>query len=188
MLVSSIPGISQPFANYNNETDTIYKSAGSAHEPTNAEYDEVLITLNVPRIGSIEMSAIVYREIVYLSVKELFDYLKIRNTVSADQRTLEGFFINPTATYSINKSWNQIIYQDKKYELQPSDIVVTATGIYLRSEFFGRVFGLNCQFNFRSLTVNLSTSVELPALKEMKLETIHKNISQLKNEKKLIRY
>ncbi len=184
MLLSSLPGFSQPFANYTYETDTIYKSSGSAHEPTNAEYDEVLITLNVPRIGSIEMSAIVYREIAYLSVKELFDYLKIRNTVSADQRTVEGFFINPTATYSINKSWNQIIYQGKKYELLPSDIVVTATGLYLRSEFFGRVFGLNCQFNFRSLTVNLTTSIELPALKEMKLETIHKNISQLKNEKK----
>ena len=184
LLISSLPGNSQPIAAYNNETDTIYKSKSSTHEPTSAEYDEVLITLNVPRIGSIEMSAIVYREIVYLSVKELFDYLKIRNTVSADLRSVEGFFINPTATYSINKSWNQIIYQEKKYELQPSDIVVTATGLYLRSEFFGRVFGLNCQFNFRSLTVNLSTSVELPALKEMKLETIHKNISHLKNEKK----
>ena len=183
LMVNSLPGFSQPMANYTNETDTIYKSAGSGHEPTNAEYDEVLITLNVPRIGSIEMTAVIYREIVYLSVKELFDYLKIRNTVSADQRTVEGYFINPTATYSINKTWNQIIYQGKKYELQPSDIVVTGTGLYLRSDFFGRVFGLSCQFNFRSLTVNLSTNVELPALKEMKLETIRKNMSQLKNEK-----
>ena len=184
MLVNSFSGISQPFAAYNKVEDTLYKSTGSIHEPTKSEYDEILVTLNVPRIGSIEMAAVVYHEIVYLSVKELFDFLKIRNTVSPDLRTVQGFFINPAATYSINKSWNQIIYEGKKYELQPSDMVVTETALYLKSAFFGQVFGLNCQFNFRSLSVNLLTSIELPALREMKQASMHKNMSQLKNEKK----
>jgi hypothetical protein len=184
MLVNSSTGFSQPFAAYNKVTDTIYKSTGSAHEPTNTEYDEVLITLNVPRIGSIEIPAIVYQETIYLPVKELFDYLKIKNTISSDLRSVNGFFINPAATYSINKSWNQIIYEAKKYELQPSDIVVTESNLYLKSGLFGQVFGLDCKFNFRSLTVNLLTTIELPALREMKLETMHKNMSQLKNEKK----
>ena len=184
MLVNSFTALSQPFANYNKQTDTVYKSASPEHEPTNTEYDEVLITLNVPRIGSVEIPAVIYGETVYLPVKVLFDYLKIRNTISSDLRSVEGFFITPNATYSINKSWNQIIYAGKKYELKPSDIVVTETGLYLKSIFFGQVFGLNCQFNFRSLTINLSTIIELPALREMKLEAMHKNMSQLKNEKK----
>jgi len=184
LVLFSYTGFAQPYASYNKQTDTVYQSTSPDHEPTNTEYDEVLITLNVARIGSLEIPAVVFEQTAYLPVKILFDYLKIRNTTSADLRTVEGFFITPGANYSINKSWNQIIYGGKKYELKPSDIIVTETGLYLRSAFFGQVFGLYCQFNFRSLMVNLTTSVELPALREMKLETMHKNLSLLKNEKK----
>jgi hypothetical protein len=184
LITSAFTGLSQPFATYNKQTDTIYQSTSSSYEPSEAEYDEVLITLNVARIGSIEIPAIVYKETAYLPVKQIFDYLKIWNTLSADLRSVDGFFINPGAPYSINKSWNLVTYAGKKYQLQPSDMILTETALYLRTDFFGQVFGLNCQFSFRSLTVNLTTTVELPALREMKMETMHKNMSLLKNEKK----
>jgi hypothetical protein len=169
----------QPF-NDLKQKDTVYFS----HEPQNGEYDEILITVNVPRIGSMELSAVIYEEVAYLPVKELFDFLKIKNTVSADLKSVEGFFIDPRATYLINKEKNELIYNGKNWSLQPGDIVVTETGLYLRSGLFGLVFGLNCQFNFRNLAVNLVTNIELPALKEMKLEAMRKNLSQLKGEKK----
>ena len=38
-------------------------------------FDEVSITLNVQRIGSSEVSAIVRDQVVYLPVKEIFDFL-----------------------------------------------------------------------------------------------------------------
>ena len=184
LLLGTVMAYAQPYAAYTKQTDTLYQSISSTHEPGADEYDEVLITVNVARIGSIEMPAVVYKEAAYLPVKLLFDYLKIWNTTSSDLRLVEGFFINPATKYSINKSWNQIIYDNKKFQLQPSDIIVNENGLYLKSGFFGQVFGLYCNFSFRSLTVNLSTAVELPALREMKLETMHKNLSQLKNEKK----
>lgn len=174
----------QPYAPHSRIPDTSYVSTSSAHEPGQGEYDEVLIIVSVPRIGTVELPAVIFGEKVYLPVKQLFDYLKIWNTISADLRTVEGFFINPASTYSINKSWNQVSYAGKKYQLQSSDMILTETGLYLRSDYFGLVFGLNCQFNFRSLTVNLTTTVELPALREMKMESLHKNLSQLKNERK----
>lgn len=183
-LLISQTGLAQPYTNYAKQTDTTYTSASSTHEPDPGEYDEVLIIVNVPRIGIVELPAVIYQEKAYLPVKQLFDYLKIWNTVSSDLRTIEGFFINPSATYSINKTWNLVTYSGKKYQLQSSDMILTETGIYLKSDFFGQIFGLNCQFNFRSLTVNLITTVELPALREMKLEAMHKNLSQLKNERK----
>ncbi len=169
-------------APYNKIPDTSY--GVSKHEPISNEYDEILITLNVPRIGSIEIPAVIYGETSYLPVKELFDFLKIRNVVAADLQSVEGFFIDPRATYNINKSSNEIIYDGKKYELQPSDIIITESGFYLKSVYFGQVFGLDCQFSFRSLSVTLITSIELPAIREMKLETMHRNLSQLKGEKK----
>jgi len=165
-------------------TDITYQKTAARPEPISSDYDEILIILNVPRIGSIEIPAVIYQEIVYLPVKEFFDFLKIRNTSASDLSSVEGFFINPNATYSIDKSQNQIVYEGKKYELQSSDIIITSSGLYLNAFQFGRVFGLNCQFNFRSLSVNLVTGIELPALREMKLEAMHRNLNVLKGEKK----
>lgn len=179
ILCSEIKLYAQPFAEIK-QKDTVYFS----HEPRLGEYDEILITLNVPRIGNMEISAVIYEEVAYLPVKELFDFLKIKNTVSADLHSVEGFFIDPKATYLIDKAKNELTYNGKNWSLQPGDIVVTETGLYLRSGLFGPVFGLNCHFNFRNLAVNLVTNIELPALKEMKLEAMRKNLSQLKGEKK----
>jgi hypothetical protein len=46
-------------------------SASTGIEPLPGDYDEILITLYVPRIGSIEMPAVIYKETAYLPVKEL---------------------------------------------------------------------------------------------------------------------
>jgi hypothetical protein len=145
----------QPFA----ETK-ISDTVSFKHEPQSGEYDEILITLNVPRIGSIEISAVIYEETAYLPVRELFDFLKIKNTASADLKSVDGFFIDPKATYRIDKTSSQIIYNNKTWSLAPGDIVITETGLYLRSGLFGPVFGLNCQFNFRNLAINLSTNID----------------------------
>jgi hypothetical protein len=148
------------------------------------EYDEILVTLNVPRIGSIEIPAVIYNETAYLPLKELFDFLKIKHIISPDFHSAEGFFIDPKATYSIAESGNQIIFLGKKFDLLPFDMIVTNTGLYLKASIYGLVFGLNCQFNFRSLSINLITDIELPVIREMKLAAMHQNLSQLKGEKK----
>jgi hypothetical protein len=153
-------------------------------EPLPDDYDEILITLYVPRIGSIEIPAVIYKESAYLPVKELFDFLKIRNTLSPDFHFAEGFFIDPKATYTIDESKSQIMYGGKKFDFQSSDMIIAKSGLYLKSPLFGLVFGLDCQFNFRSLSVNLTTNIELPVIREMKLAAMHQNLSQLKGEKK----
>jgi len=148
------------------------------------EYEEISITLNVQRIGSLEIPAVVYGRSVYLSVKDLFDFLKIRNFVTSGMDSLSGFFINPKARFLIDKINNRIIYSDRIFKLKPNDLINDQTGMYLRSDHFGQVFGLDCAFDFRSLTVTLSTKLELPAIREMQLELMRRNMSQLKGEKK----
>lgn len=147
-------------------------------------YDEVLVTVNVPRIGSFEIQAIVFGQQLYLPIKDLFDFLKIRNTVSPDFDLVQGFFIYPKDTYSIDKASNKIIFKYKIFELNPRDMIRTETNLYLRSDYFGKIFDLDCVFNFRSLSVTLNTKMELPALREMRQELMRRNISQLKGEKK----
>jgi len=179
--------VNNPFGN-NLPEDTIKRLAtpdrGLANTDDAPMFDEVLVTLNIQRIGGYEMSAIISGEVVYLSTKELFDILRIRNVSSADLDSLQVFFTFPKTSYIIDKAHYQIVGQDKVFKLKPTDIVQTETGLYLKSDFFALVFGLECSFNFRSLSVTLNTKIELPALREMQQELMRKNISQLKGEKK----
>lgn len=152
-------------------------------DPDN-EYEQISITLNVQRIGSLEIPAIVYGRSVYLSVKDLFDFLKIRNFPTANFDSISGFFINPKATFLVDKINNKIVYNGRIYKIKPNDLINDAATLYLKSDYFGQIFGLDCAFDFRSLTVTLCTKLELPAIREMQLELMRRNMSQLKGEKK----
>lgn len=147
-------------------------------------YEEVSIIMNVQRIGNLDIQAIIHSQNVYLPVREVFDFLKIKNTASAGNDTVNGFIINPKAIFIINKSTDQIIYQDNTIQLDPKDLILSSTGLYLRSVFFGQVFGLECVFDFRSLSIKLNTKLELPAIREMYQEQMRRNVSKLIGEKK----
>jgi hypothetical protein len=147
-------------------------------------YDEISITFNVQRIGSCEIPALIHDQTAYLPVKEVFDFLKIKNANSAGMDSVEGFFINPKDEYVIDKINNKIKFQEKIFDLKTTDLIRTETGLFLKADYFGNVFGLMCSFNFRSLSVTMTTKAELPAIREMQLEQMRKNIVQLKGEKK----
>ena len=148
------------------------------------DYAEISITLNVSRIGSLEIPAVINGQKIYLSVSDLFDFLKIRNVATADYDSVSGFFINPKAIYLLDKTNNRIIYQGRSYTLKPDDMIHTASALYLKLDDFGQIFGLDCVFDFRSLTVTLNTKIELPAIRELQMEMMRRNISQLKGERK----
>ena len=118
------------------------------------EYDEIAIFLEIRRIGGIEIDAVIRDEELYLPVTDLFDFLKIRNIPSPGLESISGFFINPEATYTINRSDNRIIYQDKTFNLEPGDLIRTESNLYLKSSYYGKIFGLECTFNFRSSLSN----------------------------------
>ncbi|MEJ7738949.1 MAG: hypothetical protein WKF97_16105 [Chitinophagaceae bacterium] len=147
-------------------------------------YEEVSISLNVQRIGIIDILAIIHGQEVYLPVKELFDFLKIKNNASPDYDTISGFFIHPKAIFVIDKATNQVVYQDQLFKVEPDDLIQTETDVYLKSVHFDHIFGLACVFQFRSLSMTLTTKLELPAIREMQQEQMRLNISQLKGEKK----
>jgi hypothetical protein len=149
-----------------------------AHEVP--EYDEVSIFLNVQRIGSMEMSALIINQSVYLPVGELFNFLGIKNQISSTMDSISGTFINSEARFLIDKSNHRINYLGKVYDLPPDDLIATSTSLYLRSDYFGRIFQLNCIFSFRNLSVTLSTDLELPAIREMRQEQIRANLNKLK--------
>ena len=149
-----------------------------------AEYDEIPVFLDIPRVGGSEITSVISGTDLFLPVTDLFDFLKIRNVPDQDLESISGFFINQEASYIISRKENLIQYQDKTFNLEPGDLIRTESNLYLKSSYFGKVFGLDCNFNFRSMSVTINSKLELPLIKEMRQEELRKNLNQLKGEVK----
>ena len=149
---------------------------------TDIEYDEISVFLMVQRVGGIEVPAVFYHQQLYLPVQDIFDFLKIKNIPSPGYDSIAGFFINPDTPYVVDHLHKRIKYEKKVIETKPDDMIRTETSLYLRSNFFGEVFGLDCAFNFRSLSVIMNTKIELPVIRDMRLEFMRSNISKMKGE------
>jgi len=155
-----------------------------AHAQNENEYEEISVFLNIQQLGTIEIPALIIDQEISLPVTDMFDILKIKNTPSKNFDSVSGFFINPIASYMVDYPNHRIKYLGKNYELKPNDLIRTETNLYLKINYFSEIFGLNCQFKFRSLTVYLTTLLELPVIKELRLEQIRSNIARLKGDVK----
>ncbi|MBW6502199.1 MAG: hypothetical protein K0B05_12475, partial [Bacteroidales bacterium] len=146
------------------------------------EYDEISVLLEVPGLGTGEIDAAIRGTELFLPVTDLFDFLNIRNIASPDLESVSGFFINPEAEYTISRTDNTIRYGEKVFSLRPGDLLRTESNLYLRSVYFGSVFGLECTFSFRTLSVTVNSKLELPLIREMRLEEMRRNLIRLKGE------
>ncbi|AGY54763.1 Sporulation Domain-Containing Protein [Bacteroidales bacterium CF] len=145
-----------------------------------ADYEEIIVSFSVPRIGGADVSALVKDETLYLCINDVFNFLKIKYNTDSGFNSFSGFFITEEATYNIDRTKNQILYLKKEFTLKEGDMIRTETGLYLKSNYFGEIFGLDCIFNFRALSVTLNTKIELPIIREMRQEQMRKSINQIK--------
>jgi len=148
------------------------------------EFDEIVVTLKGPSIGTAEIPALIVGQDVYLPVTDLFNYLTIKNSLSASGDAISGFILNPKDVYIINRINYEIFYGDSLTKINKNDLIFSSNEFYLSAKYFGQSFGLQCIFQFRSLTVDFSTSIELPFMREKRLEQMRRNITNLKGEVK----
>lgn len=156
--------------------------AGRAQD--DRSYDEVPVTVILQRVGSQEISALIKQETAYLSVTEMFNFLKISNWASAQFDSVGGTFIDPHAAYLIDSKKNRLFFKDKLIEPEPGALIATGTNLYLRLDYFSRVFELTGIFSFRSLSVLLTTPLDLPLVREMRQALMRSNIRLLKGDAK----
>ncbi len=140
-----------------------------ARAQNTADYDEVSIYLNVQQLDNIDLPSLLKDEKAYLPIVDVFDFLKIVNKVSASRDSISGFFITEDATYIIDKTSNTITYKKKVFDLKPGELIKSAGKLYLATDLFGKVFSLNCTFSFRNLSIALNTELELPAMREARI-------------------
>lgn len=141
-------------------------------------YDEVIISLESRIVGAAEIPAIIYNNQAYLPVSDLFDFLKLSNSFSATSDSLYGFLLHQTDVFSISKSQHSILYKNIRTELPAGTIFFKPDDYYLRTDYFGKIFGLQCDFNFRSLSVTFDTELELPFMKEQRQQQMRLNLKR----------
>lgn len=144
--------------------------------------EEMIVYFSVPRIGGADISAVLGDSDIYLSILDVFDFLKIKNSYTSGFDRIHGFFITENAPYEIDRVNLKITYKSKEYTIKPTDLIRSETGLYLKIEFFGQIFDLDCSFNFRSLSVTMNTSVELPVVREMRQEQMRKSLGKFRGE------
>ncbi len=134
--------------------------------------------MNISRLGTYEIPIAIKGEDAFLPVGVIFDILKIKHETTGE--ILSGFIIHPDSSYTINWQKPEIIYKGETFSLSKNDILETPSGRYLRSDYFGKIFDLDTQFSFRSLSVELETDKELPVIKEMRLQKMRENLDRVK--------
>lgn len=157
-------------------------SGASSFAQDYPEYEEIALFLDVPNLGGAEIDVLIKGDDIYLPITDFFDFLSIRNLPSPDLDTISGFFINQEATFSIERENNLIRYGKDVYELKPGDLIRTEYNLFMKGQLYGQIFGLECEFSFRNMSVRVNTNLELPAIREMRQKAMRKNMNRLVGE------
>lgn len=148
------------------------------------EYEEIFITVRVQGVGSVDLSPLYVYETrqLLLPVVDIFQFLRLKVEPTFSLDTISGFIADEDKPYFIDNRNKQIRNNGQTYLLQKTDLIKTETGLYLDHSLFGQIFGLYCEFNFRSLSVEIKPAFEVPAIREMRLALFRKNVDQLRGE------
>ena len=150
------------------------------------DYEEISVFLAVQGIGGYDITAIYKNDQIYLPISEMFQVLKINQKTSEFNDTISGFYLDENNKYIISKPGHSVLIGGKLIQLSENELLSTETsGLCLRLDQYGKLFALDCKFNFNSLSVELKTNLELPVIKELRLEQMRKNISRLRGEIKV---
>ncbi|MBO9682125.1 MAG: hypothetical protein J7502_05560, partial [Flavisolibacter sp.] len=154
--------------------------SAKASEPP---YDEITVTVILNGVGRAEIPALIQEEHVYLSVADLFTFLKIRNEYANNNRVLSGYFIQASNVYVIDNIKHEVLYQGKSLPLEASALIGTGNQLFLRLEYFKIIFSLDCRFQFRTLSVTVAARPDLPVLAEMQRNGMRSQIPKTSEAK-----
>lgn len=155
---------------------------GQAYSDDLFDYDEFSINLSIEQLGFFEIDAIFYEDMLYLPLIELFNKLGIYVWHSAQIDTVQGFLLNEDNSYELNTITGQLVFRDKGVFLDRGQMILTYGDVFLPLSILEKTFGFSLRFNFRSLTVHLSSHIELPVIKQLRIERMRKNMQALTGE------
>lgn len=152
-------------------------------EPIN-KFDEVTVEITVKGYFRFEANVLITdTHAVYVNVEQLFKNLGISCRSENEGNTIKGFIEQENKRYQIDFDSKQINSSNSTIK-SIHGIVKEFGAIYVEMNIMNEAFGLNMLFNFRSLSIKLQADFELPMIKQVRLEKMRQNLSNLysKNE------
>lgn len=146
------------------------------------QYDELVVDMNVPKLGTFDLPIAIKEEEAFLSIASMFESLRIKYDVDEDSQAISGFLLSPQNRYQIIPHSHTIIIGGEVHQLPEETFIYTPMEVYLRSDVFGAFFQLDTEFNFRTLSLDVETDLELPVIREMRLQRMRNNIQELRGE------
>jgi hypothetical protein len=144
--------------------------------------DEISVMVEVKGVGNTDMPAIIRDKDILLPVNMVFDFLKIKSIPSISFDTLSGFYVNERDIFLIDKANNRITFKDTVTNIKSKDMVKEGNNLYLNLKYFKPIFKLSGVFNFRTLSVGLTSDIELPAIREARQEMMRRNVNRLNGD------
>ena len=138
--------------------------------------EHVFLLLNVKNIGAEDIDAVLTSKTVFLNVIEVFEllHIKARSSVFAD--SIYGFYIDEKNSYLIDYPNRSITLGNKIYSLSPQQFIRINSRLYLALESWESIFGLETEFDFRSLSVDMTPDVDLPIIRQMQRQKLRENL------------
>jgi len=149
-----------------------------------SEREEIPVNVRVERLGGVTLNPLYEYESgrLLLPVTDFFRFLQIKAEPTALLDSISGFIAKEENRYLIDNRNKKVFFGEKDFPVEDGQLINTGSELYMDHRLFGEIFGLHCQFDFRSLTVTVKPDFELPVIREMKLQQYRKNIDQLKGE------
>ena len=145
-----------------------------------SNFEEIFITVYTEKSFSFETDVLISdTNLIYLNVEDLFRKLKIK--CLSNENILTGFIENESNRYRIDFKKKQI--KIGTISIDFTKRVIADFGVdYIEASALSDAFGLTILFNPRSLSAKLTSSFELPFIKQQRIENTRSNISKLQGK------
>ncbi|MEX2396209.1 MAG: SPOR domain-containing protein [Balneolales bacterium] len=148
-----------------------------------SEAEEILLQLEVPGVTTQDIFAYRQDDALFLPIGELFLLLGIKADFRAGNTHIEGIYIDNQEDYTIDLQNETISLGRQKHTISDEHYLIEDTEVYLHEAVFSEVFGLNTKFNYRDLSVALSTGYELPAVREQRIKQARSNLDEASGQR-----
>ena len=156
-----------------------FRSA-QAQDTASPEREEIAVGLSLPGVGSWVIPVLIdEEENIFLPVVEVFSLLRIRTDASAAGAILDGRLPGVERTYHLDAIAMEAEIEGEEKKIGRDELIFVEGRLFLRSDLFGKLFGLHCPFNFRSLDIRVDAEYELPAIREIKREKARQRLHSL---------
>ena len=145
-------------------------------------YDEIPVHVIVEGYNNFYVDAIyTNNKLLYINIEELFKTINIPCIVGSKGKSISGFIENESQAYLVDYDTKQIKMGAVTINTR-NGLVKEMGALYMESSLFNQAFGLLLNFNYRTLTITLKSSFELPVIKQQRIEKMRTNMSKLKRE------